>query len=463
MLGIVTGAGGLNLTPTPTYADNTNAGTATASYSFAGDANHGGSSDSDTFTIDKATSTTTVTCPVGPYTYTGSAQTPCSATVTGAGGLNLTPTPSYTDNTDAGTATASYTFDGDANHFGSNDDDTFTIDKADADCAVTGYSVTYDGTANTATGTCTGVLDEVLTGLDLSGTTHTDAGTYTDTWTFTDVTGNYNDQGGHRQRFDRQGGLDGHGRLPRRASPSTARRRSPAPRTVTGAGGLDESLDVRYADNTDAGTASASASYAGDANHEADIGLGDVRDREGSLDHRRDLPDERHLHRVCAHAVLGDRHRGRWPGRERRSRSTRNNTDAGTANASATYAGDANHEGSSDATTFAIDKADSVVGITCPTSVTYTAVRPGAVHRHGDGRRRPHRDPDGDLHRQRRRRHRPCERQLRRRCQPQAELELDDVRDRSGQPDRRLHGGRQDLRCDRGRDDHRLQRQRRPR
>src|SRR5262249_41583791 len=38
--------------------------------------------------------------------------------------------------------------------------------------------------------------DGVLTGLDLSGTSHTQAGTYTDTWTFTDVTGNYNDASG---------------------------------------------------------------------------------------------------------------------------------------------------------------------------------------------------------------------------------------------------------------------------
>jgi hypothetical protein len=70
------------------------------------------------------------------------------------------------------------------------------ISKADALCEVLPYNVTYDGNPHTATGECTGVLGEPLAGLDLTGTTHTDAGTYTDTWIFTEVNGNYNDQGG---------------------------------------------------------------------------------------------------------------------------------------------------------------------------------------------------------------------------------------------------------------------------
>src|SRR5205085_5815852 len=59
------------------------------------------------------------------------------------------------------------------------------------------YSVTYDGNAHTATGTATGVNGESLAGLNLSSTTHTNAGTYAgDAWTFTDVTGNYNNASG---------------------------------------------------------------------------------------------------------------------------------------------------------------------------------------------------------------------------------------------------------------------------
>jgi hypothetical protein len=41
------------------------------------------------------------------------------------------------------------------------------------------------------------VKGEALSGLNVSGTTHTNAGDYTaDPWTFTDVTGNYNNTSG---------------------------------------------------------------------------------------------------------------------------------------------------------------------------------------------------------------------------------------------------------------------------
>ncbi len=74
---------------------------------------------------------------------------------------------------------------------------TGVITKADPTIVVTPYSVTYNGSAHTATGTAKGILGEDLTGLDLSGTTHTIAGIFNgDAWTFTDVTGNYNDTSG---------------------------------------------------------------------------------------------------------------------------------------------------------------------------------------------------------------------------------------------------------------------------
>ena len=69
---------------------------------------------------------------------------------------------------------------------------TLHVNKATPVMAVTGYNVTYNGAAHTATGTATGVLGESLAGLDVTGTTHTNAGTYgSDAWTFTDGTGNY--------------------------------------------------------------------------------------------------------------------------------------------------------------------------------------------------------------------------------------------------------------------------------
>ena len=188
----VTGAGGLNQSLGVSYSDNVHAGTATASASYAGDANHNPSSDSETFTIDRADSTTTLICAAGPFVYNGSAQTPCSASVTGAGGLNQSLTVSYGNNISAGTATASATFAGDADHTGSSDSTSFTIDKAGSTTTVScpAGPFVYNGSAQT-----------------------------------------------------------------------------PCSANVTGAGGLEQSLTVDYADNLHAGTATASASFAGDANH----------------------------------------------------------------------------------------------------------------------------------------------------------------------------------------------------
>src|SRR2546429_4712665 len=99
---LVTGVGGLSLTPSPNYSGGclaapihvaeTTPTACTASYSFAGDGDHLGSSDSAAIVINKAASTTKVTG--GTFTFDGSAH-PASAVVTGAGRLSLTPSPRY--------------------------------------------------------------------------------------------------------------------------------------------------------------------------------------------------------------------------------------------------------------------------------------------------------------------------------------------------------------------------------
>ena len=89
--------------------------------------------------------------------------------------------------------TAHWTFTDQTGNYNDKDGDVqIVIYKANANCTVTGYDVIFDNASHTATGTCIGVDNSVLAGLDLSKTTHTCAGVYTDTWTFTDVTGNYN-------------------------------------------------------------------------------------------------------------------------------------------------------------------------------------------------------------------------------------------------------------------------------
>lgn len=108
---------------------------------------------------------------------------------------------SYTTSSGAGTTQTTSCAGGlDNNYSFSFVSGTVTVNKANADCSsITGYNVNYDGAAHTATGSCTGVAgaSNILSGLNLSGTTHTDAGSYpTDPWTFTDVTGNYNNTSG---------------------------------------------------------------------------------------------------------------------------------------------------------------------------------------------------------------------------------------------------------------------------
>src|SRR5437763_1971734 len=71
-----------------------------------------------------------------------------------------------------------------------------SIAKINATITVTPYSVNYDGTAHTATGTATGVGGANVGTLTLTGTTHTNAGTYNgDAWTFAGGA-NYNDANG---------------------------------------------------------------------------------------------------------------------------------------------------------------------------------------------------------------------------------------------------------------------------
>ena len=101
-------------------------------------------------------------------------------------------TPVYTFNgsttvpTQAGTYVVGITGLSNPNYAITNATGVFTINKAAAICNVTGYSVTYDGAAHTASGSCTGVLGENLSAsLALTGTTHTNAGDYpSDSWSF---------------------------------------------------------------------------------------------------------------------------------------------------------------------------------------------------------------------------------------------------------------------------------------
>jgi hypothetical protein len=184
---------------------HTNAGTYAADYwFFTGTANYNDIGNTTiTDQIDKANASFTVT----PYdvTYDGQSHTASVSTITGVNGETGatvgTVDVSGTTHTNAGTYTGDpWSFTATANYNDSNGTVDDNIDKANASFTVTPYNVTYDGAAHTATvSTITGVNGETgatVGTVDVSGTTHTNAGPYNgDAWSFTG-TANYNDSNG---------------------------------------------------------------------------------------------------------------------------------------------------------------------------------------------------------------------------------------------------------------------------
>jgi hypothetical protein len=232
------------------------------------------------FTINPASSTATVS--VSNATYDGQPHGG-TATTTGAGDLTASPTVYYagrngttyasstTAPTNAGDYTASASFGGDPNHTGSQDSKDFSIGKADATISVQGYSGAYDGDAHGATGTAKGVNDEPLSGLDL-GASFTNVPGGTATWTFTDATGNYNNASGTAAIVISKASSTVTVTCPTTAQTYTGAAIEPCLAKASGVGMSDVKLDVTYTNNVNAATATAKASWAGDANHTGNSG-----------------------------------------------------------------------------------------------------------------------------------------------------------------------------------------------
>ncbi|MGZ3953940.1 MAG: YDG domain-containing protein, partial [Flavisolibacter sp.] len=176
--------------------------------------------------------------------------------------------------------TLHWDFDGNNNYNSISGEVTVSIKKADAVIKVQGYDVPYDGDLHVATAKALGVEPSAtdLTGLlNLSSTAHKDAGEYqSDEWTFAGNT-NYNATNGKVQN-----------RISTAASNVTVTVNNsiydgnphPATASVTGGGALVQSLEVLYSGigptiygpsniaPVNAGNYSASASFAGDGNHD---------------------------------------------------------------------------------------------------------------------------------------------------------------------------------------------------
>ena len=145
----------------------------------------------------------------------------------------------------------------------------------------------------------------------------------------------------------------------------------PCSATVTGAGGLNQSLTVSYTANINVGTVTASAAYPGDANYSGSSATKTFEIRKAPSTTTVICPTHvtytGSAQTPCTVTVVGAGGLNLSP-----AASYTNNVNAGTATASYDFAGDENHDGSSDSETFAIAKASSTTTITCSASVTYT-------------------------------------------------------------------------------------------
>jgi hypothetical protein len=217
--------------------------------------------------IQKAAATTTVTCSAGPFTYTGAAISPCTASVTGTGGLSQVLAVTYAGNVNAGTATAGASYAGSANYLPSSDSETFTIGKA-----ATTTTVTCSAGPFTYTGAAIKPCTATVTG---SGLNQALAVTYADNTNAGTATGSasYAESANHLASSESETFTIGKAATTTTVTCSagpftfTGTPIEPCTASVTGPGGLNQALAVTYAGNTNAGTATAGASYAGSANH----------------------------------------------------------------------------------------------------------------------------------------------------------------------------------------------------
>src|SRR5207248_1776109 len=385
---LATGAGiaapGIDVSASLVYTNNTNAGTAHASASYAGDANHSASNGAADFNIAPAGSTTTVSC--SDQTYTGAALTPCSALATGAGiaapGIDVSASLVYTNNTNAGTAHASASYAGDANHSASNGAADFNIAPAGSTTTVSCSDQTYTGAALTPCSALATGAGIAAPGIDVSAslvyTNNTNAGT-------AHASASYAGDANHSA----SNGAADFNIAPAGSTTTvscsdqtyTGAALTPCSALATGAGiaapGIDVSASLVYTNNTNAGTAHASASYAGDANHSASNGAADFNIAPAGSTTTVSCSDQTYTGAAltpCSALATGAGIAA--PGIDvSASLVYTNNTNAGTAHASASYAGDANHSASNGAADFNIAPAGSTTTVSC-SDQTYTGAAP---------------------------------------------------------------------------------------
>ena len=398
-----TGAGGLSTSVAVVYTGdctNVTPGGCTATATFAGDANHEGSSDTKSITIARADSTTTVTFESGPYVYRGTAFT-ATASVTGVGGLGSSLPVVYggdcTNVTNASGCSATATFAGDQNHNGSTDSKSITITKASSTTAVTFETgpYTYRSTSFTATAIVTGVgglNSPVAVSYTGDCTNVSGANGCTATATFG---GDQNHNGSSDAKSITIIKAGSTTVVTFESGPYTYRAAAfTATANVTGIGGLGSSIAVVYTGDctnvTNANGCTATATFAGDQNHNGSSDAKSITIIKAGSTTVVTFESGPYVYRAMAFtatAVVTGIGGLNSPVAVAYTGDCTNVTAANGCTATATFAGDGNHQTSADSRSITITKATSATLVTCPPSVTYTggAQTPCAANSTGVG------------------------------------------------------------------------------
>jgi len=245
----------------------------------------------------------------------------------------------------------------------------FTINKAVSSTVVScPASVTYDGSAQTPCSVAvTGAGSLSLTPTP-SYSNNTNAGTASASYTYAGDTNHTGSSGSKDFTIDK-------------ADSSTVvscpvsvvyngSARTPCTVAVTGAGSLSIVPAAVYANNVNAGTATASYTYAGDDNHNSSSDSQTFTIAKAASTTVVSCPAnvtyDGSAQTPCSVVVSGAGGLDSHP-----TPSYSNNTNAGTATASYTFAGDDNHNGSSDSKTFTIGKASSTTTVKWLVGIPY--------------------------------------------------------------------------------------------
>ena len=361
----VTGPAGLSEALAVSYGDNVNSGVVTASAHYAESDNYLAGDGNATFEITKATSTITLVC--DEATYDATPLEPCTAAIEGAGVIDTSKNSlkvDYADNTNAGLAHVSASWEGDRNHLGTSEGRFFTIKKAESEIKAECHDMTYTGEGLkpcSATVDGIGGVDTSENALEFIYTNNINAGTGSVAVIWD---GDSNHNGTTTAAHFAIAKADSVVSVSCVDGTFTGTPLDLCSAQVTGAGGLDVDLLVSYRDNVNAGTWTASASYAGDPNHEKSSGSAQFTIAKAASHVTVECDVEKVTYDGSAHDVCTARVTG--PELDKPlTVSYGDNTNAGNVTASAKFTGDDNHNGSTGSATFAISPAASVTTISC--------------------------------------------------------------------------------------------------